>query len=315
MGVLKAITIGLIIVDLVGLYLTINKIWSRKHERAVAEAQSIMALALALGTTLPWLIKYLIAKDWESSLANSLELVEFGIFFLIGMGLWVPDPQRRGLWDKLRAAIKLERQEAGDLVKRLVRPDGAKLIIDILHSVAMIDQHLDDKEREFVDEFAKSWGIDYNVDELLQKESDQGGDFIALRQLVHEYLAIRPPAEQVAQLRGVLEALSKVDDEVGEEETLILAKVFGILDSYCGDGHVSSVSVLLVPQSRNQEYAIRNLLSYSESIKCHGGTAFLVGSYYSEAYAEIVCDKYCSMNFFTIVDTANENQEPESLAY
>lgn len=312
MRVLQMVTLGLIIVDLVGLYLTVNKIWSRKHERSVAEAQSVMALALAMGTALPWLVKYLVARDWESSLASSLELFELSIFFLIGMGLWVPDAQRRGFWAKVKAAFNLERQEAGDLVKRWVRPDGAKLIIDILHNMAMIDRNLDAKERAFINEFAKSWNIQYDADALLKNGAGRGGDYIALRSLVSKYLAIHPPVEQVAQLHGVLDALSKIDGKVGEEETLILGEIFGMLDSYCGDGEVSSVSVLIVPQNRDQEDAARNLLNYSEYMDCKGGKAFFVGSYYSEAYAEVVCTKYRSMHFFTIIDAVKESEEMET---
>ena len=59
----------------------------------------------------------------------------------------------------LRRALSQESSELGDLLKALVRPTGARQIVDILGQLATIDGELDQAERQLIQTFADHWQI------------------------------------------------------------------------------------------------------------------------------------------------------------
>jgi hypothetical protein len=291
-----------ILLNAIQVYLRLNKLWSRRHQQAVAESLSIYAIVLGIVSNTPQAIHFLIRGEWTFVFKNGLKIVQLVVNFAIAIGIWVPDPQGRSVWQKFTAAVLTERDEVGDIVKSLVQPAGAPLLLAILHQVAMADDNLDAREREFIEKFAVTWGLKYDHEQMSREHG--GGDPVKLRRAVEEYLAIAPPTKQVAMLRDVLDALANIDDEVAEAEALILGEVMGMLTEYVSEDDKSTkVDVLIVPQNAEQTEAIGQLFAHLTAIEHLGGSAFLVGSYYSGAYAEMVAAKYRAMNFFSIVDT------------
>jgi len=116
----------------------------------------------------------------------------------IGIGLWKPDPRGRGFWRRFARALRLERKEAADLAKTFFQPKGAKLVLEILHHLAMIDLDLDEREKSYIERFARAWRIDYEVEDLTADESSRAGSHVALRASVVAYLAIAPPKNKFA---------------------------------------------------------------------------------------------------------------------
>lgn len=283
-------------------YLKLNKLWSRRHEKAVAESLSIYALILGFASNAPWIVDFAIKREWKGAFRTVVKVFQIIVNMAIGIGIWVPDPEGRSVMQKFLAALRTENAEVGDLVKALTKPAGAPILLRILHEVAMVDQHLDDREREFIDRFAVTWGLQYDHEAMTKAHG--GGDPVRLRALVADYLAISPPTKQVTQIRNVLDALAKIDDEVAQSEALVLGEVMAMLTEYISeDGESNKVDVLIVPQNQVQNEAIRQVLTDVELREVRGGSAFLVGSYYSGAYAEMVAAKYRALNFFSIVDT------------
>ena len=70
--------------------------------------------------------------------------------------------------------------------------------------------------------------------------------------------------------------------------------------------------VLIVPQSNPQEDAIQQLLPEAQKVHRAGGDAYLVGSYYSDAYAEMICGTYRALDLLTIVLMSEETDEVPS---
>ncbi len=304
--ILEYLAMASLALSAVQAYLIVNKVWRRKHERAVSESQSIVSNLLGLFTGFPWVLKYVLDGEIKSALVSGIWFLLTVFFTLVAIGFWVPATHKEGLWTKVRRALQLERTEAAALAKAFFRPTGGTLILRILQQVAAIDDEIDQRERQFIEDFARSWGIDFDP-----TAATAGGlRFTELHRAVQDYLAIAPPHAQVAQLTGVLESLVKIDDAVSEEEALIMKEVLQMLGAYvAGDAAIPAHHVILVPQNAAQDESIRSLVATARPISYRGGTAYLAGTYHSTDFANVVRDRYRALNFFTLVDTALEPNE------
>ena len=302
-------------ITLIFLYLRINKIWKRKHEREVADSQSLVGLFMYIANCILWVLYYILVQpDKKSMIDSAIYIFEGSIYFIIGTGIWVKGQKRIGLWNLIKQALRLERKEANYLLKRFFKPQNADVIISILHQLAMIDEHLDDREREMISLFAKEWSIDYSI-EKLNKERLKGteNNYIRLRSSVLDYLDREPPTEQVAQLKDMVQALIQADDKVTKEEELISSELMGIVDNFLSkDNKLSHHLVIIVPQRPEHEARIKELLPESTKIQTAGGIAYSIGSFYSLKYAEMICRQFRKYNLFTIVHSP-EDIEPINL--
>lgn len=67
-------------------------------------------------------------------------------------------------------------------------------------------------------------------------------------------------------------------------------------------------AVVIAPQNREQDSAIAALLPDVEKTEIAGGSVYMVGSYYSQDYADVICNQYRALGFFTI-DIVHESPE------
>lgn len=307
----SAITIILILTQVsvifttIQVYLRINKIWKRKHEREVADSQSIAGLLLLIANCILWIFYYIwVEDDLLSVVDTSLYLIESAVFMLISTGLWVKGKETRNLWQLIKIALKLERKEANYLLKKVFKPANADVIIRILHQLAMIDDDLDPKERKMIEAFANEWNIEYSASELNEErvEGDKN-NFIKLRESVENFLNSEPPKEQAGHLKDMIQALVEIDDMVTEEEELIKEELIGMIENYISKGelNLSAYYVLIVPQNKKHHSVVKTIMPDAEEMSISGGMAYSVGTYYSKRYAELISEQYREINLFTIV--------------
>jgi hypothetical protein len=289
-----------IAIHLITNYLIINKLWKRRMVREVAESVSIVAALLGLFNAIPFLFLFLLIDHSPAGAAKTaISIVTATVFVLIGSGLFVAELRGRGFRLLFMRALNLERKESGDLIKQFVQPKGAEQILRVLHQLASVDGHVDEREAAMIRAFAREW-------HLPVPESDPAGpavDLITLRKSVADYLKLHPPTTQVAHLIDVLRALSEVDARVTWQESVALEEVGGMLQRYIGDEQeaVSLHEVLIVPQSDRQVEAVRTLLPGREEKMLRGGRVFSVGEFFSPRYAEFVCQKYIGLGLFSTV--------------
>jgi hypothetical protein len=295
-----------LLITVIFIYLKINKMWKRKHEREVAESQSLVGLSIYVVNCILWVCYYAFVEFDQKSLADtSIYILEGSIFFMIGTGIFVKGQRRLGLWNLIKQALRLERKEADYLLKKWFRPANAEAIIGILHQIAMIDEEYDPKEEELIKAFAKEWNIDYSPDRMnLERHKDTGDNYIRLRKSVEKYLDREPQLEQVAQLKDMITTMIQADEKITYEEEMISSELLPMIENYLkGDEGTIQYLVLIVPQKPEQEDSIAELLPNAEKIYTSGGMAYMIDSFYSKKFAEMVCNQYREINFFTIVKT------------
>lgn len=283
-------------------YLRVNKIWTRKHHPEVADSVSVAGNVILLVPLVFYGLHYMLNAQWQGVIDCIIWILAGVIFILIGSRFWVRGYRQKSFKARVKEVLKLERSEVGDLARAFFRPSAADTILEILARIAYIDRELAPREKAFIQSFADSWHVDFDWQKHHSLASQaQAQSLIETRDLVVEYLDTSPPREQVSQLIDVIKALARVDDTVAEEERLILAEIDGLLTNYLGQADArATYAVVIAPQSEAQDAAIAALLPHVRKTDIAGGSAYVIGAYFSQDYAGAVCDQYRALGYFTI---------------
>lgn len=300
LGLIETLVAMSVVIHLISNYLIVNKIWSRRAVREVAESISIWAALLGLATALPFLVhNALVLKDPSNAVKTAISIMTGIVFVLISSGIFLSEYRGRGFWGLVMGALELEGRESTDLLKALVQPTGAKQLIEVFEAMAAVDKHVDAREIEMIEQFARRWRVE--PPKLAEGEVKGGGDVVALRSSVEEYLTIGPPPEQAEELLDVLHLFVQADAQVSPEEELVLEELTGLITQYVTGsiGETDMHEVVIVPQNDDQISAVQSLLPGVSPKEARGGTVFSAGHFFSARYAEAVCEKYIALGLFT----------------
>lgn len=291
-------------------YLRINKLWIRKHHPEVADSISIASNVMYLIPLSVFTVNYAVHNHWQGVIDGAIWLLSGIISILIGSRLWVLGQRNKSFRTRVNEALRLERSEVGDLAKSLFGPASGEIILEIFAHFVYIDRELEAREQEFIQTFADSWHIDIDWNEYRKlADLEQPASFMKARDSMARYLKTSPPRKQVAQLRDVLHALVQADDRITSEEELLLKEVDGLIFDYVGGvDSQASYTVVVAPQNPEQDSAIATLLPHIRKSAIAGGSGYRVGAYYSKDFANVICDQYRALGFFT-VDVASDGSE------
>ena len=290
-----------LIFSLIKGYLTVNKIWKRRKNEEVANSISIVAAMLGFAVGFPFLLNsLLITNDYFSAAKSIIALFLAFVFTMIGTGYYVDNNRGVGFLTLLGRALNLERKESGDLISDMIRPRGAKKIIDILMKLAAIDDDVAQEEIDLIKEFADKWNID--IPDLQPGKPEDVTNLVELKQLVQSYLDEGPDVDVAEGLVDLINMMAEADDEVTEEEAMAVAEFTGMIAYYVSSelgGEMEMFEVNIVPQGDEQVQAVKELLPDLEDVADRGGRVFKVGRYFSEDYAEAVCSKYITLGLYS----------------
>tara|TARA_B100000287_G_scaffold235020_1_gene221318 strand:- start:916 stop:1875 length:960 start_codon:yes stop_codon:yes gene_type:complete len=292
---------GALVFSLIKGYLTVNKIWKRRKNEEVANSISIVAAMLGFVVGFPFLLNALIiTNDYFNAAKSVIALFLATVFTLIGTGYFVDKNRGVGFFTLLGRALKLEGKESGDLISDMIRPKGARKIIDILNKLAAIDDDIAQEEIDLINQFSEKWGID--VPDLTPGKPQEVTNLVELKGLVQSYLDEGPDTEVAEGLVDLINLMAEADDEVTEEEAMAVAEFTGMISHYVSQekgGEMEMFEVSIVPQGDQQMEAVRELLPELEIVESRGGRVFKVGKYFSEDYAEAVCEKYIALGLYS----------------
>lgn len=283
-------------------YLKINKVWKRKHNAEVASSVSIVGNFVDLIPLTFFGLYYMVYMQWQGFIDSVIWIAAGVVSVLIGAGVWVPENRRKSFWTELKEALRLEKSEVGHLAMAMLRPSGANAIIEILTSFAYLDRELEPREKAYIETFAKNWHVEIDWDaQRSLADLDRAAGLIKTRDAVVRYVNASPPAEQVLQLIDLLQCLVSIDDAVTAEESLMLSEAQGLLSNYAESTEKSAAfTVVIAPQSDEHDAALSALLPDARKIAVAGGSGYVVGSYFSHAFAELIRDQYRALGFFTV---------------
>jgi len=249
-------------------------------------------------------LKNMDSNNVPGTVSNAFWIFSNIFVIVIGSGLWVANKKGVSFWKLVRQALHLEKKEATYLLNYMMGISNADIIIRILVGISVIDDVLDEKEKRFIEVFANTWKIDIDWEKTISqiREGDFNNRYIQVRTDVIDYLSTGPHPEQVAQLIDLINILVRVDEDFSENEQLIVEELSGICNNYLKkDDNQPVFYTVIVPQNQEQEVSIINInpeIKKKEQI--FGGSAYMDGPFYSEKYANIICDKYRVVNLFSV---------------
>ena len=282
-------------------YLKLNKVWKRRGIAEVANSISIVAAILGFGVGFPFLLNSLfISGDYPAAGKSVLGLGMAVMMTLISMGYFVEENRGKGFFRLLFDALGAEKNESTDLLSSMLRPRGATKIIEILTQLAAIDDDVAQEEIDLINEFAKRWRID--IPKLKPGAPENITNLVELKELVQSYLNEKPDVEVAQNLVDLINMMAEADDEVTEEESMAVGEFTGMIAHYVSQeegGSIDAFEVVIVPQNEKQSHAVKDLIPNINPVQKQGGEIFIVGTFYSEDYANAVCGKYISLGLFT----------------
>ena len=282
-------------------YLKLNKVWKRRGISEVANSISIVAALLGFGVGFPFLLNSLfISGDYPAAGKSILGLVMAVMMTLISMGYFVEENKDKGFFRLLFDALGAEKNESTDLLSAMLRPHGATKIIEILTQLAAIDDDVAQEEIDLINEFAERWRID--IPELKPGTPENVTNLVELKELVQSYLNEKPDVEVAQNLIDLINMMAEADDEVTEEESMAVGEFTGMIAHYVSQeegGSIDAFEVVIVPQNERQSQAVKDLIPNIKPVQKQGGEIFIVGTFYSEDYANAVCVKYINLGLFT----------------
>jgi hypothetical protein len=301
--IIEFLTYTAIVFAAIEVYLKINKIWKRKHDKEVAESQSIIGLSLAAFVMIIWSLNFIVKGDFEAIADNFIYLFESIILIIIGSGMFVQAKRvtRKSFWELIKESIKLERKEANYLLKTLSGRQTAEKILKILQMLAFIDDDLHPKEKALILEFAGTVGIklDNKLENPHHPDEPKSARYDRVSTLLDEYLEEGPRVEEIKAFQELLQKLINADDEVTEEEDLMM----GILNSQILEKglhqDVPMFQVIVVPQDNSHIKLIESILSQispgtdpkSREKHIDGGFGFIVAECRTQAFAELKAEE------------------------
>ncbi len=309
---LLAILLGsALLTSFIQAYLKINKLWKRRKITEVANSISIVASLLGFAVLFPFLLNSLfVTEDYPAAVKSLIGLVLASMFSLISIGYFIDENRGKGILSLLLNAISAEKGESTDLISAMLRPHGAKKIIDILIKLAAIDDDVAQEEIDLINEFSKKWNID--IPDLKAGKPDGITNLVELKSLLQSYLDEKPDVEIAKGLTDLINRMAEADEEVTREEAMAIAEFSGMISHYVNKekgGSVDMFEVNIVPQGNHQIRAINELLPGLDSVKDRGGEVFKVGKFFSEDYAEAVCSKYISLGLYSSYVRTETNDE------
>ena len=282
-------------------YLKLNKVWKRRTIAEVANSISIVAALLGFTVGFPFLLNSLfISGDYPAAGKSVLGLGMAVMMTLISMGYFVEENKGKNFFRLLFDALGAEKNESTDLLSAMLRPQGATKIIEILTQLAALDEEVAQEEVDLINDFASKWRI--NIPEIKVGAPGKITNLVEIKALVQSYLDEKPDVEVAQNLVDLINMMAEADDEVTDEEAMAVGEFTGMIGHYVSQekgGSIDAFEVVIVPQNENQSTAVKERIPNIDSVKKQGGEIFIVGTFYSEDYAEAVCGKYISLGLLT----------------
>ena len=305
--VVDAMAYGALLFSVVEIYLMLNKLWSRKHIRQVADSISVSSRIIGLIPLSIFSLNYALEHQWQGVLESVMWLFAGIVQLLIGIGIWVAGNRRFGWMSLVKKALRKEREEIGYLANEIFSQHSQHKIIDILTGIALIDNSLEDTEKVYLNKLAEKWHtrIIWGGVKARHKKASIS-PFYNLWEDLNEYLAGRPSRKELKRLKATVHELVEIDGRPKPEEEIVLHEFDFILDRIEGNSRsVSYYSVTIVPQSIEQDHYLATHFTSLHRSEKEGGLVYTTEPFYSEKYADKVKNQFQSHGYFTtiIIDT------------
>jgi len=292
---------GSIMLGAASAYLSLNKLWSRKHIPDVAASISIPGTVLELIPTFFFGLYYFMHAEPVGVIDSIIWIIVALIYILIGSGFWVHGQRGTGLFHLVWRSVRSEGGELGNLAQSFLHPGSSRPLVELLQRLAEVDGEVSDKEAELVNDVAAQMNV--NVSIVPHKVTDSRVKrLLNIRDALQRYLVTSPPVENVEKLEYLMQRPNIADGHEHEDEKHAFDELHGSIRNYLDGGdETPSFRVLIAPQSESQITRIATLLSDAPLRRESGGRGVTAGEFHTREYADTVCGEYRELGFFCVV--------------
>lgn len=290
---------GVIIFSIVEVYLTLNKLWSRKHIKEVADSISISARATGMIPGGVFTLNYFFNQQWQGFIDGTIWIFASIIQILIAAGVWVAGNKKSNFISLIRKSLEKETQEIFHLAKSFFNIKGRQKIIDLLAATALTDKVLKEGEKVFVEDLANEWGIVISWDKLISRFKKEDVSALFLMSLeMHDYLRLNPSRQEIKLLLKLIKRLSDENGFSRPENQFIIDEFGEAFRHYPSAKYPEHFRVQIVPQEKSQHERLQATGISMESKYIGSGFTYIVGPFFTQGFADRVAEEFEALGYF-----------------
>ena len=292
---------GSLLLGLASAYLSLNKLWSRKHIPDVAASISIPGVILEIIPTFIFGLYYFINLEPIGVIDSAIWVTVAVVYMLVGSGFWVQGQRRAGLLQLAWRSVLSERSELSNLARSILHPGSSRPLVDLLQRFAEVDGEVSEAEVRLIRDVADRMNVDIEL-EPRSVGGTRHKRLMNIRDALLRYLATSPPAKNVEKLVYLMRRLNLADGIEHEDERHAIDELQGSVNNYlAGENEAPAYRVLIAPQSESQITRIADLLADAPLSGIAGGQGVTAGEFHTRMYADTVCNEYRELGFFCVV--------------
>jgi len=303
---------SVVVIRFISTYLTLNKVWTRKHIYEVADSNSVTASILGFLVGLGLLLESIQNSSYSNAMHGLMACFLSVFYFMLSSGYWVEKERKISFYSKFLRAVRMDRKEVANILKAITKPKHPEMLIELMVALSCADGNFDKQEKAIVRDSAILWGVSEAV--ILSYEekylSHPASVPFNIRSILDKYLHTSPSRHDVLLLIDLANKVVEIDGVIDEDEIVAIKELTAHLETYLGNKRSSlNYAVVAVPkheQDRDELFGFCKSVSFTED---YGGTGLLLGDYYTSECAMSVCDKFRNNKLFvTMIDQNKERK-------
>jgi len=301
---------SVVVIRFISTYLTLNKVWTRKHIYEVADSNSVTASILGFLVGLGLLLESIQNNSYSNAMHGVMACFLSVFYFMLSSGYWVEKERKISFYSKFRRALRLERKEIGNILKSITKPKHPEMLIELMVALSCADGDFDKQEKAVVWDSAVLWGVREGLIEKYEEQymSHPASVPFNIRTILDKYLKTLPSRHDVLLLVDLANKVIEIDGVIDEEEIVAIKELTAHIETYLGKKRKSlNYAVVAVPKYEKERDALFEFCKSITFTEDYGGTGVLLGNFYTSECAMSICDKFRNNNLFvTMID---QNQE------
>lgn len=300
---------GVIIFSVVEVYLTLNKLWSRKHIKEVADSISISARATGMIPGTVFTLNYFFNEQWQGFIDGSIWIFASFIQIMIAAGFWVAGNKKTNFFSLIRQSLEKETQELFHLARSIFHVKEHQAVIDLLAATALTDKVLKDGEKAFVENLANEWGIEVSWNKLMTRfrKQDVSALFLMSKE-IQGYLQLNPSRQEIKLLLKLIKRLSDENGYSRPENQFIIDEFGEAFRHYPSNKYPEHYHVQIVPQEKDQHERLQATGIKMKSEYIGSGFTYILGPFFTHAFADQVAREFQSLGYFAAINKMTETE-------
>lgn len=307
--VIHFLAYGVIVFSVVEVYLTLNKLWSRKHIKEVADSISISARATGMVPGAVFTLNYFFNQQWQGFIDGTIWILASIVQIMIAAGIWVAGNKKMNFVGLIKQSLEKETREVFNLAKSFFPTTEREKIIELLAATALTDKILKDSEKAFVENLAEEWGIEVSWEQMMNRfRKDDVSALFHMSVQMRDYLELNPSKQEVKLLLKLIKRLSDQSGHSRPENQYIIDEFGEAFRHYPSRKYPEHFQVQIVPQAKEQHERLLASGVKMESKYIGSGFTYVLGPFFTLSFSDHVVAEFEELGYFATIKRVTEQE-------